>query len=46
MIKYIIIDKETMCTLKRVFVFSIPFYWIYCKIKGYTLLIYERRDLD
>ena len=46
MIKYIIIDTGTMCILKRVFIFTIPFYWIYCKIKGYQLLIYERRDLD
>ena len=46
MIKYIIIDTGTMSILRKVFILTIPAYWIYCKIKGYELLIYERRDLD
>ena len=46
MIKYIIIDTGTMSILKKVFIFNIPFYWLYCKIKGYKLNIYERSDLN
>ena len=46
MIKYIILDTGKMCILKKVFIFTIPFYWIYCKIKGYKLNIYERSDLN
>lgn len=46
MIKYVIIDTGTMSILKKVFIFNIPFYWLYCKIKGYKLLVYERSDLN
>lgn len=46
MIKYIIIDTGTMSILKKVYLFQIPFYWIYCKIKNYKLMIFERRDLN
>ena len=46
MIKYIIIDTGKMCILKKVYIIEIPFYWIYCKIKNYKLLMYERRDLS
>lgn len=45
MIKYVIIDTGKMCILRKVFAFQIPFLWIYCKIKGYKLLTYERSDL-
>lgn len=44
--KYIIIDTGKMSILKCIFIFEIPFYWIYCKIKGYNLYFYERRDLN
>lgn len=46
MIKYIIIDTGKMSILKKVNIFQIPFYWIYCKIKGYKLMLFERRDLN
>ena len=46
MIKYIIIDKGKMCVLKKVYIFQIPFYWIYCKLNGYKLMLFERRDLS
>lgn len=44
--KPIIIDDGIKSTLKWVYIFEIPFYWIYCKIKDYKFYIYERRDLD
>ena len=44
--KYVMIVDNQKCTLKLVFIFEIPFYWLYCKIKGYDLYIYERRDLN
>lgn len=42
----IIITDKTKCTLKWIFIFEVPFYWLYCKLKGYDLKIYERRDLN
>ena len=45
MIKYVIIDTGKMSILKKVFIFQIPFLWVYCKLKNYKLLIYERSDL-
>lgn len=46
MIKYILIDTGKCCILQKVFILQIPFFWIYCKIKGYKLSIFERRDLN
>ena len=44
--KYIIINEGKFKIFDYVNVFKIPFIWLYCKIKKYELLIYERRDLD
>lgn len=46
MIKYIVIDTGKMDILKKVNIFQIPFYWVYAKIKGYKIMIFERRDLN
>ena len=44
--RYIIIDKGKLRLFKRVYIISIPFYWIYCVINKYKLSIFERSDLN
>lgn len=46
MYRYIIIEKGKISVFKKCIIFAIPLYWLYCKINGYKLMLFERSDLN